>query len=56
MTWFECSNSNQYNPPTIFKTLVLFLFSIVDLTFLPMFFGVFFPTLYDVLYQNRPKK
>lgn len=56
MSLCECFNLNQYNPPTIFETFVLFLLSIVDLTFLAMFSGEFVPSLSDVCYQNRPKK
>lgn len=56
MTWYECSNLNLYNPPTIFETFVLFLFSIVDLTFLAMFSGEFFPTLSDVFFTKTDQK
>lgn len=56
MTWYECCNLNLYNPPTIFETFVLFLFSIVDLTFLAMFSGEFFPTLSDVFFLPKQTK
>ena len=56
MTWYECSNLNKYNPPTIFETFVLFLFWIVDLSFFSNVLWRVFPHFIWRLLPRQTKK